>query len=135
VAYRSGVTSEAQPDALFRALADPTRRALFERLVAGEHSVSALAASFPVSQPAISQHLAALRGAGLVLVRRDGRNAYYRADPRGLTSLVHWVDRYRNFWPAKLDKLKSDRPVSQGVGLGGPRAGAAGLAVRARQPA
>lgn len=101
------MTSEVQPDDLFRALADPTRRALFERLVAGEHSVSALAASFPVSQPAISQHLAALRSAGLVVVRKEGRNAYYRVDPRGLTPLVQWVDRYRAFWPAKLDKLKS----------------------------
>ncbi|MET0284509.1 MAG: metalloregulator ArsR/SmtB family transcription factor [Polyangiales bacterium] len=96
-----------EPDALFRALADPTRRALFERLVAGEHSVSALAASFPVSQPAISQHLATLREAGLVSVRKDGRNAFYRVDPKGLTPLVNWVDRYRSFWPAKLDKLKT----------------------------
>jgi DNA-binding transcriptional ArsR family regulator len=128
------VTSEAQPDALFRALADPTRRALFERLVAGEHSVSALAASFPVSQPAISQHLAALRSAGLVAVRRDGRNAYYRVDPRGLTPLVHWVDRCRAFWPATLDKLKSDRPGGQGVGPGRSRLGATGVAVRIRQP-
>jgi DNA-binding transcriptional ArsR family regulator len=101
------MSPELPPDALFRALADPTRRALFERLVAGEHSVSALAASFPVSQPAISQHLAALREAGLVSVRKQGRNAFYRVDPKGLTPLVHWVDRYRSFWPAKLDKLKT----------------------------
>ncbi len=95
------------PDALFRALADPTRRALFGRLVTAEHSVSALAASFPISQPAISQHLATLREAGLVTVRKEGRNAFYRVDPKGLTPLVHWVDRYRSFWPAKLDKLKA----------------------------
>lgn len=97
----------SEPDTLFRALADPTRRALFERLVAGEHSVSALAASFPISQPAISQHLATLREAGLVSVRKEGRNAFYRVDPKGLTPLVNWVDRYRSFWPAKLDKLKA----------------------------
>lgn len=101
------MSTETSPDALFRALADPTRRALFERLAGGEHSVSALAASFPISQPAISQHLAALRAAGLVAVRKDGRNAFYRVDPRGLAPLVHWVDRYRAFWPAKLDKLKA----------------------------
>jgi DNA-binding transcriptional ArsR family regulator len=99
--------ADAAPDALFRALADPTRRALFERLVASEQSVSALVASFPISQPAISQHLAALRAVGLVVVRKDGRNAFYRVDPKGLTPLVHWVDRYRTFWPAKLDKLKT----------------------------
>ncbi|HEX5659070.1 MAG TPA: metalloregulator ArsR/SmtB family transcription factor [Polyangiales bacterium] len=99
--------TQESTDALFRALGDPTRRALFERLVAGEHSVSALAASFPISQPAISQHLAALRAAGLVAVRKDGRNAFYRVDPKGLTPLVTWVDRYRAFWPAKLDKLKA----------------------------
>jgi DNA-binding transcriptional ArsR family regulator len=101
------VSPETQHDALFRALADPTRRALFERLSEGEHSVSALVASFPISQPAISQHLAALRAAGLVAMRKDGRHVFYRLDPKGLTPLVHWVDRYRTFWPAKLDKLKA----------------------------
>jgi len=91
---------------VFRALADPTRRAVFERLAHEELTVSALGALFPISQPAISQHLAALRDAGLVTTRREGRNAYYRVDPRGLAPMVDWVDRYRAFWPAKLDKLK-----------------------------
>src|SRR5262245_1884932 len=76
---------------VFRALADPTRRAVFERLCRGESSVSELTARFAVSQPAISQHLAALKAAGLVCERREGRNAFYRCDPRGLDSLSNWV--------------------------------------------
>lgn len=91
---------------LFRTLADPTRRAVFERLSAGEMSVSQLKAGFEVSQPAISQHLAALRGAGLVEERREGRHAYYRARPEGLAPLTDWVERYRAFWPARIEALK-----------------------------
>jgi DNA-binding transcriptional ArsR family regulator len=91
---------------IFRALADPTRRAVYERLAAREMSVTELKAGFAVSQPAISQHLSALRGAGLVRERREGRNAYYRADPEGLAPLVSWTDRYRAFWPERIEKLK-----------------------------
>ena len=91
---------------IFRALADPTRRAVFERLCRGESSVSELTASFDVSQPAISQHLAALKAAGLVCERREGRNAFYRSDPRGLEPLSNWVQRYRVLWPERLQKLK-----------------------------
>jgi DNA-binding transcriptional ArsR family regulator len=92
---------------VFRTLADPTRRAVFERLCGKEMSVSELKAGFSISQPAISQHLAALRGAGLVCERREGRFAYYRAEPDGLAPLVDWVDRYRRFWPERLEKLKN----------------------------
>ena len=91
---------------IFRALADPTRRAIFERLAGQELSVSELKAGFSVSQPAISQHLAALRGAGLVAERRAGRYAYYRVDPKGLAPLVDWIERYRAFWPERIEKLK-----------------------------
>ncbi|HEY5009369.1 MAG TPA: metalloregulator ArsR/SmtB family transcription factor [Caulobacteraceae bacterium] len=91
---------------LFRTLADPTRRAVFERLGEGEMSVSDLHSGFSVSQPAISQHLAALKAAGLVSERRAGRNAYYRLRPEGLAPLAGWVDRYRTFWPERIDKLK-----------------------------
>jgi len=98
---------------IFRALADPTRRAIFERLARREMSVSELKAGFDVSQPAISQHLAALRGVGLVAERREGKFAYYRVDPKGLTPLVNWIDRYRTFWPARIDKLKD---VLKGMG-------------------
>jgi DNA-binding transcriptional ArsR family regulator len=94
-----------EPD-IFRALADPTRRAVFERLAGGEMSVSELKTKFAVSQPAISQHLAALKGAGLVAERREGRFAYYRLTPEGLAPLVDWIDRYRTFWPERIEKLK-----------------------------
>jgi DNA-binding transcriptional ArsR family regulator len=90
---------------LFRALADPTRRAIFERLARRELSVSQLKAGLDVSQPAVSQHLAMLREAGLVSERREGRFSYYRSDPRGLAPLGRWIDRYRSFWPARLAKL------------------------------
>ncbi len=93
--------------AIFRALADPTRRAVFERLADGEMSVTELKAGFAVSQPAISQHLATLREAGLVTERREGRFAYYRVDPAGLAPLTDWIDRYRGFWPERIDRLKT----------------------------
>ena len=92
---------------IFRALADPTRRAIFERLAGREMSVSALKQSFPISQPAMSQHLAALRRAGLVAERREGRFAFYCHDPNGLRSLAEWVERYRSFWPDRIEKLKN----------------------------
>src|ERR1700739_1384378 len=93
--------------AVFRALADPTRRAVFERLSRQEMNVSELTAGFRVSQPAISQHLTALKGAGLVCERRDGRHIYYRSAPQGLTPLAHWVERHRQTWPARIEKLKT----------------------------
>jgi DNA-binding transcriptional ArsR family regulator len=92
--------------AVFRALADPTRRAVFERLSQQELNVSELKSGFRVSQPAISQHLAALKDAGLVCERRDGRHVYYRSDPQGLAPLADWVERYRGLWPARIEKLK-----------------------------
>jgi len=91
---------------IFRALADPTRRAVFERVAAREMSVSELKGYFAVSQPAISQHLAALKGAGLVSERREGRFAYYRAEPKGMAPLLSWIERYRAFWPERVEKLK-----------------------------
>ncbi len=91
---------------IFRALADPTRRAVFERLEAGEMSVGDLKAGFAISQPAVSQHLAALRKAGLVAERRDGRKIFYRMAPEGLAPLAGWMDRYRAFWPERIERLK-----------------------------
>lgn len=90
---------------IFRALADPTRRAVYERLAQSEMRVSDLKAGFDVSQPAVSQHLATLREAGLVLERKEGRNVFYRARPDGLAPLVDWLARYRAFWPERLAKL------------------------------
>jgi len=91
---------------VFRALADPTRRAVFERLTAGEMTVSELTTGFQVSQPAISQHLAALRGVGLVSERRAGKFAFYKAEPAALAPLVDWIDKYRAFWPERIERLK-----------------------------
>lgn len=94
-------------DAVFRALADPTRRAIFERLTRGESAVKDLTARFQVSQPAVSQHLAALRDAGLVTERREGRFAYYRAEPKGLRPLVDWIAHYQAFWLNRLERLQA----------------------------
>ncbi len=94
-------------DAVFRALADPTRRAIFERLARGETAVKDLTERFHVSQPAISQHLAALRQAGLVAERRDGRFAYYRVEPTGLGPLVDWIAHYQVFWRDRIGKLRA----------------------------
>jgi DNA-binding transcriptional ArsR family regulator len=91
--------------AIFKALADPSRRAIFERLTTGEAAVRDLTARFDISQPAVSQHLAALRDAGLVKERRDGRLVYYRVAPRGLRPLVDWLARYQAFWTEKVAKL------------------------------
>ncbi len=92
---------------LFRALADPTRRAVYERLAGGEMTVSELRAGMGVSQPAVSQHLAVLRGAGLVSERRAGRNAYYRIEPGGLDPLAGWIERHRRQWPDRIERLKT----------------------------
>src|SRR5580698_4213731 len=94
-----------EPD-VFRALGDPTRRAVLDNLSGGERSVAELTAALPVSQPAVSQHLAALKAAGLVGERRDGRKVYYRIEPQGLAPLIDWLGRYRAFWPAKIERLK-----------------------------
>ena len=92
---------------VFRALADPTRRAVYEQLARGEATVKDLTKKFDVSQPAISQHLAALRKGGLVAERREGRFTYYRLEPAGLRPLVNWIDHYQAFWSERLGKLKA----------------------------
>ena len=91
---------------LFQALADPSRRAILESLMMGEAAVKDLTARFDISQPAVSQHLAALRDAGLVSGRREGRHVYYRMEPRGLQPLLDWMDYYRAFWLERVDRLE-----------------------------
>jgi DNA-binding transcriptional ArsR family regulator len=91
---------------IFRALADPTRRAVFERLADGEKNATQLREGFAISQPAISQHLAVLRSAGLVAEQRNGRHVNYRVDPNGLAPMLRWLNRYRIFWPERLEALK-----------------------------
>lgn len=82
---------------IFQALADPSRRAIFEALTRGECAVKDLTALFDISQPAVSQHLAALKEAGLVTSRRDGRCVFYRVAPNGMKPLVDWITHYRAF--------------------------------------
>lgn len=93
---------------IFQALADPSRRAIFESLArrGGETAVKNLTASFDISQPAVSQHLATLKDAGLVNGRREGRCVYYRVEPRGLKPLIDWIAHYRAFWTEHIDRLQ-----------------------------
>ena len=91
---------------VFKALADPTRRGLYERLSRAEATVVELTADAGVSQPAVSQHLATLARAGLVVARKAGRNAHYRADPRKLAPLVDWVSRQDAFWRERLGRME-----------------------------
>jgi DNA-binding transcriptional ArsR family regulator len=93
-------------DVVFRALADPSRRAIFEMLTRGEAPVKDITAGFTISQPAVSQHLAVLRDAGLVSERREGRLAYYRVQPEGLRPLIDWIAHYQAFWVERLDRLQ-----------------------------
>ena len=93
-------------DILFRTLADPTRRAIFERLCRdGEQTVGALTLQAGVSQPAVSKHLIALKAAGLVLDRHEGRNTHYSARPRALAPLNDWTREMAEFWDRKFDDL------------------------------
>ena len=99
-------SSRAAESKVFQALADPSRRAIFEALARGEAAVKDLTARFDISQPAVSQHLAALKDAGLVDSRRDGRCVYYRVQSRGMKPLVDWMAQYRAFWTAHVDRLE-----------------------------
>lgn len=92
---------------LFHALADPTRLAVFECVARKEMTVSELTKRFDVSQPAISQHLAALRNSGLVSQRKEGRFVYYRAKPAGMKPLIHWLRHYQAFWSERLPRLRA----------------------------
>ena len=91
---------------IFKALADPTRRAVLERLASAELTATELREGFAISQPAMSQHLAVLRGAGLIHERREGRFAHYRVAPEGMAPLHQWLAKYRAFWPGRIDNLK-----------------------------
>jgi DNA-binding transcriptional ArsR family regulator len=95
------------PDILFRALADPTRRAIFERLCRdGEQTVAALTARAGVSQPAVSKHLGVLKKARLVRDRQQGRQTHYSAQLGALTPLIDWSSRMAGFWQSRFDRLE-----------------------------
>src|ERR1700726_2426596 len=91
------------------ALADPTRRAVFERLRAGPRSVKAIADGMPVSRPAVSQHLKVLKEAGLVADRPEGNRRVYHVDPDGLGALRGWLDQ---FWDAALAAVQAEGEAS-----------------------
>ncbi|MBB3311171.1 DNA-binding transcriptional ArsR family regulator [Rhizobium sp. BK196] len=94
-------------DALFRALSDPTRRGIFERLCReGEKTVGALTARAGVSQPVVSKHLAVLKTAGLVRDRHEGRQTHYTAEIKALAPLAEWTTEMAGFWEKRFDDLE-----------------------------
>ena len=95
-------------DTVMRALADPTRRAVFERIASGDEiTVVELTRGSGVTQGAISQHLKSLKQAGLVAERPEGRNVFYRAEPAGLAPLVDWMSHYGVFWRERFANLRT----------------------------
>jgi DNA-binding transcriptional ArsR family regulator len=102
------MTEVATINAVMRTLADPTRRAVFERIVsADEITVAELTRGSGVTQGAISQHLKSLKQAGLIADRPEGRNVHYRADPKGLAPLVDWMALYAIFWRERFANLRT----------------------------
>src|SRR5258707_10739127 len=101
------MSDAAQLTNVRKTLADPTRRAVFERIAReGEIAATGLVKGSKVSQPAVSQHLRALRDAGLVMERRDGRHIHYRVAPKGLAPLVDWLGHYQTFWSERFENLE-----------------------------
>jgi DNA-binding transcriptional ArsR family regulator len=99
---------QAVADDVFKALADPTRRAIFERLARdGEQTVHALTGRAGVSQPAVSKHLGVLKHAKLVRDRREGRETHYSAQPQALAPLIDWMSLYGAFWRDRFNRLES----------------------------
>lgn len=92
---------------IFKALADPTRRHIFEKLAEGRMHASALREGMAISQPAMSQHLGVLRQAGLLRETRQGRYVHYEVDPQGLAQIAQWLSRYRRYWPQRVQALQT----------------------------
>jgi DNA-binding transcriptional ArsR family regulator len=93
---------------VFKALADPTRRAIFEGLTRdGEQTVHALTRRAGISQPAVSKHLTVLKRAKLVRHRRDGRETHYSAQPNALAPVADWLEHYGAFWRNRFDRLEN----------------------------
>ncbi len=102
------MTEAATINTVLRTLADPTRRAVFERIVSSDEiTVVELTQGSGVTQGAISQHLKSLRQAGLVAERPEGRNVFYRAEPKGLAPLVDWMSHYGVFWRERFANLRT----------------------------
>jgi DNA-binding transcriptional ArsR family regulator len=92
----------------FAALADPTRRRIVELLAERDRDAGELAASFPVSRPAVSRHLRVLKESGLVTVKPRAQRRVFSLNPRPLDDLASWLDRYRSFWSQRLDALETE---------------------------
>ena len=102
------IVKQTSANHVFRALADPTRRGIFEELTRqGEQTVHALTRYAGVSQPAVSKHLTVLKRARLVRHRRDGRETHYRAQPDALGPVVDWIRHYSTFWRERFDELEA----------------------------
>lgn len=98
----------ASANLVFRALADPTRRRIYEQLARrGEQTVHALTSQAGVSQPAVSKHLTVLKRARLVRHRRQGRETHYRAQPEALAPVLNWLSHYGAFWQDRLERLET----------------------------
>ena len=96
-----------QGSSIFHAIADPTRRAILDRLREGGQAVNEIAGRFEISRPAISKHLRVLHEANLVTETRDGRNRIYKLNAEPLRDLERWLDHYRRFWALNLLSLKN----------------------------
>jgi DNA-binding transcriptional ArsR family regulator len=102
------MTEAAAIDAVMRTLSDPTRRAMFERIVqSDEISVVELTRGSGVTQSAVSQHLRSLKQAGLIVDRAQGRNVFYRGEPQGLAPLFDWMNHYGIFWRERFANLRT----------------------------
>jgi DNA-binding transcriptional ArsR family regulator len=121
-------TTTQQLDRTFSALADPTRRAILDRLAGGQASVTELAAPFRISLPAISKHLKVLERAGLIARARDRQWRPARLQPEPLKEVAEWAERYRRFWDESYDRL--DEYLDELQGRGQKQRGARGTAVR-----
>lgn len=92
---------------VFQAIADPTRREIIDILASRSLPVNEIAGNFDISRPAVSKHIKILNECGLVVIRKQGRKRYCRADPRKLKTVVEWAEQYRKFWTQKLDALEA----------------------------
>jgi len=101
-----GIHSSPHDMPVFAAIADPTRRAILQRLAAGDMAAGHIAAAFPISRPAVSKHLRILRQAALVQEERHGRLRMYRLNAQPLRELDHWLEQYRILWLKNLASLK-----------------------------
>ncbi|MBD3616211.1 MAG: winged helix-turn-helix transcriptional regulator [Gracilimonas sp.] len=95
------------PQDVFQAIADPTRREIIDLLAGQSMPVNDVARQFEMSRPAVSKHIKILNECGLVVIRKEGRKRYCRADTRKLQEVIEWAYRYRKFWNEKLDALEA----------------------------